>query len=111
MSAASLRSIDWTGTLHSSPSENSETRNRRATFQAHIVPARVARDVIVCFTAERLARLAGSPRMRIGARDKRSDFGVLTSLVNHPANRPRNDCGVKLPSGRHGNRGLLLPWK
>jgi len=40
----------------------SETRNRGATFQAHIVAARIARDLIVRFPAERLARWYGQER-------------------------------------------------
>ena len=38
--AASLRSTGWTGTLSSFPSEYSDGRDRRATFQAQIVTAR-----------------------------------------------------------------------
>jgi hypothetical protein len=49
--AANLRSTGWTGTLGSSPSEYSKMRNQRATFQAHIVTIRAARDLIVCFPA------------------------------------------------------------
>src|ERR1700730_15883944 len=56
--AASLRSPGWTGRLGFSPSEYSQPRDRRATPQAdRCCP--VARDVIVRFAADRLARQRG----------------------------------------------------
>jgi hypothetical protein len=53
--AASLRFTGWTGTLGSSSSEYSELGNRYETFQAQIVYGLVAWDLIVRFSAERLA--------------------------------------------------------
>src|SRR6266851_3110029 len=51
--AASLRSTGWSGTLGSSPSEYSQTRNRRATLQVGALPPV---RTIVRFPAGRLGR-------------------------------------------------------